>query len=197
MLAELGANEAERRRLERRRVELMEEAWEAGATQTEVARRLGVSQATFSRQLARAAASDRSSAVAAAEEAVDAYEAGRLPIEELIARVLAAGQDPIPALDRGIVRGTLALDVVRRIEQARSTGLGERDQLARMDFDLLDQLMRVTVEDAVRALRVAGGPQGRRDDLARRGRAARRSITPDERIDLILECRAILAAQDG
>lgn len=185
VLVELSLVEAQSRQLARRRAALIAEATQAGATQDEVARRVGRSQATLSRQLNREPQADPM------EEAVDAYEAGQLSAAALVEQLLGNEGKTMPALDRAFARGTIGPDIVSRLERRRGEGVNERERLELMDPDLLGDVLRASVQDAVAHLRRAGDTSGLREQLARRGRATRAKDSA-ARVDLILECRAIL-----
>lgn len=196
VLDELSVVAAELRRLERRRGDLMRAAQELGVIQEEIARRLEVSQAAVSRQLRSRPATLAEARERLIEDAIDAYEAGRSSEAELLEQLLAVGDGPMPAFERGVIRGTIGLDVARRVREARSPAATERERLVGMDPDLLADLLRVTVHDTLARLRRQGDTTGLREDLARRARASR-AADPTTRADLILQCRAILDEGPG
>lgn len=189
VLDALSAVEAHIRSLSRDRAALMEHASAIGIPQTDLARRLDVSQAAISRRLRQWQGTPVDSRSRAILDAVDTYERRQITTAPLTRALIDAGEGPMPALDRAIVRGTVPPQVALDVRAAHEATLSEDEQLERMNPDLLDDLMKTLVEQALTHLRAHEPDPQVRHDLARR---ARRATDTAARINLIHESRDIL-----
>lgn len=196
VLGELVAVEAQRRGLERRRLDLVVEASRLGASQERLGRLLEVSQPSVSRFVSRPVAEPMGSVEREVAELVEGYEAGRVHPVSLVVRLsgLVPDQGPVPALDRAVLRGTVPSSLARLVQETRAKRVSDEDGLRALGGDELADVVHQDVLAAVDRLRELEGQGGVVGtdwrDLVR----AERRLLPgevEESVGLALACRAI------